>query len=255
MTLAGNYCDMSLKCLRHNDVFRFQRTFWKCQDIPCWKGLSHVSAHPSVTVRTWSVCHFTIRTSKVVHQHADGHARFFIAQILARDQQHNGISGWPDLHPLLSQRVYGVFSRELAHCLPTNRCNAASSKPPKDRLIVALRWVLHFLLAQLFNWKLPWLTLPFLPMPLPHVMKQQWPLSRPSRVTALPSKKESGPLLTWFGSSPISCFPNIWPCHSSPHPSQKELIARQQSCHQKRIRAIAHSVCEFSHLVVLFSTI
>jgi hypothetical protein len=91
------------------------------------------------------------RTSKVVHQHADGHARFFIAQIVGRDQQHNGISGWPDLHSLLSQRVYGVFSRELAHCLPTPRGNATSMKPPKKK-----GWLLRYgeycvFLAQLFN--------------------------------------------------------------------------------------------------------
>ena len=103
----------------------FQQTFWKCQYIPCWKVLSHVLAYLSVTIRTWSARRSTILTSKAVHQHADGRARFFIAQILARKPKDNGISGWPDLYPLLSQWVYGFFSRELAHRLPMTHGNAA----------------------------------------------------------------------------------------------------------------------------------
>ena len=109
----------------------FSRHSENVKNIPCWKVLSHVLAYLSVTIRTWPACCSTIQTSKAEHQHANGRARFFIAQILACKPKDNGISGWPDLYPLLSQRVYGFFSRELAHRLPMTHGNAALWKTPK----------------------------------------------------------------------------------------------------------------------------
>ena len=54
----------------------FSRHSENVKNIPCWKVLSHVLAYLSVTIRTWSARRSTILTSKAVHQHADGPARF-----------------------------------------------------------------------------------------------------------------------------------------------------------------------------------
>ncbi len=208
-----------------------------------------------------------------MNQHADGHVPHFCIAQMAHTKQDNGISARQDHHHLLSLRVYWVLSCELAHCLPTNRGNAASlTPPPNDRLVVVLWQVLTFLFAHLFNLKSPWLTLPFLPMPLPHVMKQQRPLSHPSRVTALPSKNgiRSIAHLVWkfshflfpmrqlFNWNLLHLILPFLPTPLSERINCQRLLPRhsmQQPCHQKRIRDIAHLVCEFSHLVFLFSTI
>ena len=105
----------------------FSRHSENVKNIPCWKVLSHVSAYLSVTIRTWSARRSTILTSKAVHQHADGRARFFIAQILARKPKDNGISGWPDLYPLLYLSEFMDFSAESWHIVflwltATQRC-------------------------------------------------------------------------------------------------------------------------------------
>ena len=184
---------------RHDNVAKF----W-------WQGpCCMTSAQPVPIYRAQScvvmVCHCsTICTSKAVNQHADDHSSHFSIAKMAQTRQ------W-DFHIRTITPFYLhefiEFSAKSWHIvfLPIAATQHRRS-PPKDRLVVASRWVLHFLLAQLFNWKLPQLTLPFLPTPLPHVIKHQRPSLHPSRATALPSKKESCPLLTRLVSSPIFFF-------------------------------------------------
>jgi hypothetical protein len=128
-----------------------QQTFRKCQYIPCWKVLSHVSDYPSVMMRTWSVCRSTILTSKALHTHLSTwrgqHPFFHCTNLYTWIKQQWDFRLTRPSPPLIPVSLWICQPRVGTWSLYDSLQHSIVKDTPKDWLVVALWWVLRFFIS------------------------------------------------------------------------------------------------------------